>query len=127
MTGDNETDRFFASGFVPRGDITKEEGLIEQYVQSSDTSLTQASHRLPKSSYYDPVFTTIHLEIIWSVRVIHSRFYRATIRLLLKLLLPQRPVWRTFKEGFSNRGGYEAETIFFDYREERDSMSYPDY
>lgn len=126
-TGDKETKEFFSSGLKPPEDIVKEKGLIEQYVQSSATTLTQSSHRRPKSSYYDPIYTTIKLEVIWSVRVVHRRFYKPTIRLLLKLLLPQRPKWRAFQESFMTRGGYEAETIFFDFQEQRDLTPYPDW
>jgi hypothetical protein len=85
------------------------------------------------SIYYKPVFTTIRLEAVWTVRIAFARIATKVMKKLLKevnTVVKQRYEPRRIDKSGKNFGGYWLDLAFLSIEEaidKPDQPSYPDW
>lgn len=80
--------------------------------------------------YYQPTFTTIRLEAVWTVRIAFARIATKTMRKLLKevnTVIKQRYEPRRIDKSGRNYGGYWLDLAFLSIEEAIDKPDHPCY
>lgn len=75
--------------------------------------------------YMLPRFTTIRLEVVWTVKIAFIRYANKIMKDLLQLLKPE--LRGAFAASYTGKSGYEAKITFFSMGETDPEEDWPDW